>query len=125
MFSFGEDRPRRRLGLTPMIDVVFLLLVFFMLASRFGTDQQMPLHSAQGGAAYAGPPRLVTVTPGGVLLNGAPVALTALPGALRGLMTRPDQTVVLRPRAGADMQRLVTVVQALRDAGLTHLALVE
>ncbi|NSY41645.1 biopolymer transporter ExbD, partial [Leisingera sp. ANG59] len=30
-------------SLTPMIDVVFLLLVFFMLASRFGMDTVLQL----------------------------------------------------------------------------------
>ncbi|MEO0362761.1 MAG: biopolymer transporter ExbD, partial [Pseudomonadota bacterium] len=34
--------PRRRPSLTPMIDVVFLLLVFFMLAARFGVELAMP-----------------------------------------------------------------------------------
>ena len=36
-------KPRRRPSLTPMIDVVFLLLVFFMLASRFGMDAVLNL----------------------------------------------------------------------------------
>jgi hypothetical protein len=36
-------RRRRRLNLTPMIDVVLLLLVFFMMVSRFGGLQGMPL----------------------------------------------------------------------------------
>lgn len=35
-FRLGAPRRTRRPSLTPMIDAVFLLLVFFMLASRFG-----------------------------------------------------------------------------------------
>ena len=35
MFTFEEPHKVRRPSLTPMIDVVFLLLVFFMLAARF------------------------------------------------------------------------------------------
>jgi len=55
-------RPKRKPSLTPMIDVVFLLLVFFMLASRFGVDTVVPFPLAGGGGSYAGPPRLVDMT---------------------------------------------------------------
>jgi len=36
------------ISMTPMIDVVFLLLIFFMLSSRFGMDTVLPI---AGGAA--------------------------------------------------------------------------
>ena len=47
----GRFRPRRRpaleLGMTPLIDIVFLLLIFFMLTSRFvvqeGIQVDLPL----------------------------------------------------------------------------------
>ena len=53
MISFGPPRPARRPSLTPMIDVVFLLLVFFMLAARFGQDTRLPMSTAGGAAASA------------------------------------------------------------------------
>ncbi|MEM8656825.1 MAG: biopolymer transporter ExbD, partial [Pseudomonadota bacterium] len=40
-FDLGPPPPSRRPSLTPMIDVVFLLLVFFMLAARFGQDMAL------------------------------------------------------------------------------------
>ena len=62
---------RRRIGLTPMIDVVFLLLVFFMLASRFGVEGAVPISAAgSGGGGYEGAPRLVEARPDGFRLNG-------------------------------------------------------
>lgn len=48
MFTLGSPRPRRRPSLTPMIDVVFLMLIFFMLASRFGQETTLPLGAAGG-----------------------------------------------------------------------------
>ena len=42
---------RRRLGLTPLIDVIFLLLLFFMLSSTFSRFSQVPV---EGGAAGGG-----------------------------------------------------------------------
>ena len=38
---------RRRPSLTPMIDVVFLLLIFFMLVARFGVDKVIDINLLQ------------------------------------------------------------------------------
>lgn len=124
----GQPQRRRRgLNLTPMIDVVLLLLVFFMMVSRFGGDLGLPLAMAApaGGQAWQGPPRLVTVTAEGVSLNGVSVSVAALPERLAPLMPTPDAPVVLRTGAGADVQALVAVMDGLRAAGYARLVLVE
>ncbi|PJE33031.1 biopolymer transport protein ExbD [Pseudooceanicola marinus] len=126
-FLDHTPRPRRKPSLTPMIDVVFLLLVFFMLASRFGADEvlPLPLASSQGGSAYAGPPRLVDVGPEGLTLNGRETTAEALAERLGALTERPSDTIILRGRDGAPLQRVVDVASALRAAGFTNLVLVE
>lgn len=124
MFSFDAPRKTRRPSLTPMIDVVFLLLVFFMLAARFGHETGLDLRLA-GAGDYSGPPRLVDVGPDSLALNGVAVTATALPDALARLTEAPGDTVVIRSRGGADLQRLVDVMTMLRGAGFTGLALVE
>jgi len=125
MMQFGPPRHARRPSLTPMIDVVFLLLVFFMLAARFGHDLSLPVATGGGGAAYDGPPRLVTIGPEALSLNGRETALTALPDALAPLMSDPSDIVVLRPAAGVPLQRLIAVSDALRAAGLTRIVVAE
>lgn len=125
MMRFGPDTPRRRPNLTPMIDVVFLLLVFFMLVSRFGADRALPLLTAGSGGAYIGPPRLVEFAPDALLLNGRAVPPDGLAQALAPLMQTPDDAIILRARDGSDVQALVTVTQILRDAGFNRLVLVE
>ena len=54
---------------------------------------------------------------------------TAMPAALAELMpveTMPDGgAVILRPRDEADLQRLVEVMDLLREAGFTDLILIE
>jgi biopolymer transport protein ExbD len=125
MISFGADRPRRRPNLTPMIDVVFLLLIFFMLSSRFGIDRALPLSVAGGGGAYSGPPRLVELDGTGLALNGVAMAPDALVAALRGLTQAPGDAIILRARGGADLQALVRVMDTLAQAGFTRLVLVD
>ncbi len=116
-------RPRRKPSLTPMIDVVFLLLVFFMLASRFGTDAMLPLPMAGSGGEYTGPPRLIDVYPDRVALNG--VETGDLPQALAPLMQSPSDMLVLRGKDGATLQHIVTVTETLRQAGYVSVVLVE
>ncbi|MDP5307935.1 ExbD/TolR family protein [Paracoccus spongiarum] len=125
--DFGPRRHPRRMSLTPMIDVVFLLLIFFMLASRFGTDAVLPVAAgAEGpGTTWQGAPRLIDIGPQSLALNGVPVAAADLAAALAPLMPAPDAALVLRPRDGADLQRLVEVMDLLRAGGFDTLVLVE
>lgn len=125
MISFGADRPRRRPNLTPMIDVVFLLLVFFMIASRFGAEGAVPLAASGGGGVYSGPPRLVEFGGEGIALNGVTLSVDALAAALAPLMSGPEDVIVLRGRGPSDLQSLIEVMEVLRAAGLTRLVLVE
>ena len=116
----------RRMTLTPMIDVVLLLLVFFMIASRFGAEGALPVTLGAGaGSGWQGPPRLIDVGADGHLrLNGADQAdLPALVAALRPLMPRADAPVVVRAGEGANVQTLMSVMAGLRAAGLGHLVL--
>ncbi len=125
MFAFAPPRRSRRPSLTPMIDVVFLLLVFFMLASQFGKDTGLRLSGAGTGQTYAGPPRLVDILPDGIRLNGTPVTAGQLPKALAPLMQSPADTIVMRGEGGADVQRLLDVAGGLRAAGYETLVVVE
>jgi biopolymer transport protein ExbD len=126
MFRFGNPRPTRKPSLTPMIDVVFLLLVFFMLAARFGQDVGLALAPAgTSSGTYSGPPRLVEFAQGTVWLNGRETDLGRLPDALVPLMPDPSALVVLRPRDGATVQETVKLTETLRAAGVTSVVLME
>ncbi|MFK7746084.1 MAG: ExbD/TolR family protein [Roseobacter sp.] len=125
MFAFAAARARRKPALTPLIDVVFLLLVFFMLAAQFGRETAIDLARSGASGTYDGPPRLITLLPGGVLLNGVPRDEATLADALAPLTAGPDDTIVLQARDGADVQRLTDLAARLTAAGYTRLVLVE
>lgn len=128
MLGLASPRKPRKPSLTPMIDVVFLLLVFFMLASRFGTDFAVPMRLAGGESAstqYSGPPRVVDVLPDSQRLNGVTLETNELVGRLSKLTEQPDDTIIIRPRDGAVLQRVVDVMAELESAGHTTLVLVE
>ncbi|WP_068118971.1 ExbD/TolR family protein [Tropicimonas marinistellae] len=125
MESLRPIRARRRPSLTPMVDVVFLLLVFFMLASRFGTDRSLPLPLAGAGEGYSGPPRLLEVAPDALFLNGVPTAVEDMPGRLESLTETRADTIILQGRDGTTLQRVVDVTQILNAAGFATLVLIE
>lgn len=109
-----------------MIDVVFLLLIFFMLASRFGTMGALPLVlPTQSTAPWEGPPRLVQIGPQTLRLNGSEIGLPDLAAALAPLMTEKSDPVILLPDPETDLQRLVTVMESLRSADMTTLILAD
>ena len=125
MFAFGTPRARRSVSLTPMIDVVFLLLVFFMLVARFGIERPVTVTLATGGAAWEGPPRLVEIGAEGMRLNGVAMAMQPMLVELVRLTESGSDPVVLRPEAGVDLQRLLDVMAVMEAAGFTQLAVVE
>ena len=119
----SSQRQRRRPSLTPMVDVVFLLLVFFMLASRFGLDFALTLPLASGGGEYTGPPRLIDIGPDRLRLNG--VEVQDLVAAVRPLTQEVSDTVILRGEDGTNLQRIVDITETLRAAGFTSIVLIE
>ncbi len=124
-FRFAMPRSRRRPSLTPMIDVVFLLLVFFMLAARFGVEGGLDLRIAGGGAtAWVGPPRLVQIDADMVRLNGQPTDVAGLVSTLDRMTDTENDLILLQATEGTDLQRLLDVMAALNAADLTNLALV-
>lgn len=72
---------RRVVSLTPLIDVIFLLLLFFMLTSTFSTFGEIELHqTARGTSASSEPTERAFVQIGAerLVLNGTEVSLDEL-----------------------------------------------
>ena len=123
------DAPRMttRIGLTPLIDVVFLLLVFFMLASTFLKFNYLPLSTGGegAGAPSLGETVIVRVRAGGALdVNGEPVTADSLPARLDEWAGRGAKRAVLRVTAGAETGDLVRALEAARRSRLDNLAVV-
>jgi biopolymer transport protein ExbD len=112
------------ISLTPLIDVVFILLLFFLLASRFGQWRAFTLDAAGASVASAPgesrPAVLLRVHPDGRHdLNGAPLDSARLVEVLQGYCQRdPNLVVVLQARADVELQALVTAMDAIAAAGI-------
>ncbi len=113
-------RTRRRralIGLTPLIDVVFILLVFFMLASSLQPYSSISLGAPAetGGRAMEGEAIVIDIHGNDVALGGERMPLAdAVPLVRQRIGGDADARVMLRPAAGTTLQRTVTVLDALR-----------
>jgi biopolymer transport protein ExbD len=122
--------PRRRralISLTPLIDVVFILLVFFMLASSFldwrAIDLAAPARAAAGASMQGA--LLVEVRRDGVRLSGEAISLHALAARVAAQRAAtPERRVLVKPAAGVPLQDAVQVLDRLAQAGVTDLALI-
>jgi biopolymer transport protein ExbD len=75
---------RRRLSMTALIDVIFLLLLFFMLSSTFARQGELTLDLAMGGATALPdtPPLFLQLGAQGLRLNGQDATPETLQSAL-------------------------------------------
>lgn len=114
-------RPRRdpvEVNLTPLIDVVFLLLIFFMVSTTFETRQALELElpeSVSGVSAELSPVTLVITEAGRYRLNEREVTSAGLRQALaREVEEARLSGLVVEADARA---RHADVVRALDEAG--------
>lgn len=119
------DVPRRRpvgIRLTPLIDVVFILLVFFMLASSFmdwrGFRLDLPAADATPDPDVE--PIVVRVLGnGGYRLGGLDLALEELVERVREVRSDADpRPVVIQAAAGAPVQATVRALDRLHAGGI-------
>ncbi len=120
------SKPRRHsnvvLNLTPLIDIVFLLLVFFMLTAHFIEEERIDikLPTASSSDSMEDDKYVtVTLTPDGELLvDGAATEMADLETVLRGALHSPGKSLVrLKGDQQADFGKAVQIIDAARLAG--------
>lgn len=123
----GPDEPIVAINITPLVDVVLVLLIVLMVSASAIAAENLPvdLPRASTGAPPTEPTTL-TITidaDGGVHLEGARVALDALVAqAQRARALDPETRAIVAADGRALHARVIDVVDALREAGVTKLA---
>jgi biopolymer transport protein ExbD len=120
---------RRPIPLTPLIDVVFLLLMFFMLSStsaRFGTfgngaTQTLEQRTGASSGQDVMPGAIIVVSGAGdVVVNGEPVARDELAERLDQLFAAGARRAMLRAVGRASVQDLVSVLDITGQSRLNN-----
>jgi len=122
----GSHSPR--FNITAMIDITFLLIIFFMTASEFARSDTVPLElpNRKGDALPETDKTIVNVRADGRMLLGARVVGVAdLRGPLGAVVTRaggPDRVrLVVRADRRAPSAAVHALVPLLRSLGLKHI----
>jgi len=130
--AFGmRKRDQVELNLTPLIDVVFLLLIFFMVSTSFTRETQVviDLPEAAGQKSDRQPEVLeISVSSlGDYYINGAPLIDSKRATLLRGVEQAAgnnfSKQVVISGDKGASYQSLITVLDVAGSLGFANITL--
>jgi biopolymer transport protein ExbD len=132
-----EDKPepnrirsrRPLVSLTPLIDVVFILLIFFMLASSFSTERVIemltPADTTQAEQGEAGAALVRLGRDGGIDLNGEPLSRAELAQRVGAWSVSGEpRRYLVQPARGVTTQQAVAVLDLLKSSGAERVSLI-
>ena len=117
-----------RIDVTPMIDIVFQLVLFFMVSTTFasapGFEVELPSASSQTVVNQEEELEIWVTLDGEVVVEDAPMDGAIFESWLREHAEKtPNAMVVLKADVGVSHGRVVEVMDLARTAGLTRLAI--
>jgi len=124
----GKFRPMAEINVTPMVDVMLVLLVIFMITAPLLTSG-IPVNLPQTKAeplSNPDEPLVVTVTDKGqIYLQETTVDDDALVPRLQAItQNKPDTKIFVRGDKKIDYGRVMEVMGLIKTAGFTQVALV-
>ena len=125
----GARRSSQALNLTPLIDIVFLLLVFFMLTAHFVKNEGIPIELPEAVSAMSmdeDKPLEVKLSKEGVVsIAGTELGSETLYTEISKLLEKKDEKrVVIHGDAGVALGGAVKVIDAARQAGASGVDIV-
>ena len=125
----GLQRERKIPSLTPLIDIVFLLLVFFMLTAHFVKDEALDITLPEADSATTidneESIEIVLDNGGHILIKEKYIAVTDLDKVLTKMLAgRKNKQVMLRGDKVAELGLTVKVMDAARKAGASSLDII-
>jgi biopolymer transport protein ExbD len=126
----AEAEPvRSEINVTPLVDVVLVLLIIFMVVTPMlsqGPPVKLPKTDEPPKKPEDATQLVVTVQQGGLVwVGGQNVSPTDLPSRLRQeLLREPESTVVIKGDAGTEYGAVKRVMLDVKDAGFRQVALI-
>lgn len=126
------DQPRKKqlISLTPLIDVVFILLLFFMLTSSFvawrtlDTPLAAPATDTPLDPSQQDPVLFELHGNDGVVwFNGESIAVSDSDRIRQVIQDHPDRLVVLKAKDNVSLQSLMTLADQLKLQGAEKLSI--
>lgn len=115
------------LNITPLIDIVFILLIFFVVTTTFVHELGLPIERPDSGTATEQPHDVVRVAvsrQGEITVDAQPTSPWRVEAEVRArLREHADASVVVIADKGATAEIIVDAIDACRRAGAEGVAL--
>ena len=125
--SSSDDDVISGINVTPLVDVVLVLLVIFMITAPviYQNAIKVELPAAKTGEQRRESPLNFTLTKdGGILLDAKPVDLGTVGASVKQALARnPEETAVINADKSTPHGRVIELMDALREAGMYRFAL--
>lgn len=126
--NFKKSRKiQAKIDMTPMVDVVFLLVVFFMVSTTFIMNPGLKIDLPKSKTADAQPQKdlILTIKPDGqIYLNRTKVTLKQLPRLLaQKVKAENKDMIIIKGDKYIKYQQLINVMDAARSVGITKINL--
>lgn len=118
-----RKRARNSMSITPLVDVVFLLLLFFALTLHFSPEEaiSVELPTSSSAKQQSETEIILTVTPEGVIRLNGNVPSQSLETELASLRKIDEkQAVQVRADQEVEVGKLVAIIDAIRNAGFQY-----
>jgi len=118
-----QRKAEMRMEMSPLIDCIFQLLIFFMLSSTFLTPSiPLTLPTAEAGGPPQGQQIIITLdAEGQVYLNKQPSSFEELGAELRALLLESESRVVtIRADQQMTYQHFIRALDIARSSGAEH-----
>lgn len=122
--SIDATADSNEVNLTPMLDVVFIMLIFFIVTTSFIKESGIEIERPESSAASPRPDAqvLVAVTPeGAVWVDGRPVDVHRIGQEVAGMLSA-DGSVVIQADRESTTGLLIEVMDRLQQAGVEQVA---
>ena len=128
--AFEQDEEDNEINLTPMLDVVFIMLIFFIVTASFIKESGLDVNRPDAPMSQSEPQDaniLVAITANDeILIDNRTIDPRAVRANIERLHAEnPDGSVVIQANKRSTNKMLVTVMDAARQAGVYSISMAD
>lgn len=116
-----------QIPMTPLIDIVFLLLIYFLLTINYLVTDIVPLELPKAKTSLPQSPRAMMVSVndiGEIFISGRHVAIAEMREEICAMVIQqPSMPLVIRADGKAELARVVEVLDKARGCGAVEISL--
>ncbi len=116
----GDALAEESINVSPLIDVVFILLIFFIVTTVFVRETGIDVERPRAASASELPREAILIAvdaEGGIHYGGAPIDLRSVRGTVRRLLQGDPRPIIVQADRETSTENLVAVIDELNLAG--------